>query len=288
MKKLINVLWVLALAAFIFQACDKVEEPYLRDDNGNGGGDTTEAVRKVLLEDYTGHKCVNCPRAGIVAHDLKEQYEEKLVVIAVHAGYFAEPDNDGLYTTDFTTEMGDALDLEFGISLQGNPNGMVNRVIDGDDQVIGDSQWPAAVGSELAKPTVSTIEISKDYNNGSRVLNTSVTVDFLSDLPGIYRVCVVVTEDSIVAPQMNSNSAIGPSPDWEDYVHMHVLRGDINGVWGNVITDESIVTGSEYTVNCDNFNIENDWNEEHCSVVAYVFNQETYEIIQAEEIKLID
>jgi len=288
MKRIINVLWVLALAIFVFQACDKVEEPYSRGNGDHGGGDTTLAVRKVLLEDYTGHKCVNCPRAGIVAHDLKGQYEEKLVVIAVHAGYFAEPDNDGLYTTDFTTEMGDALDLEFGISLQGNPNGMVNRVVDGDDQVIGDSQWPAAVGSELAKPAVSTIEISKDYNNGSRVLNTSVTVDFLSDLPGIYRVCVVVTEDSIVAPQMNSNSAIGPSPDWEDYIHMHVLRGEINGTWGIVITDESIVAGSEYTVDCDNFNIENDWNDDQCYIVAYVFNQETREIIQAEELKLTE
>ncbi|RLD61334.1 MAG: hypothetical protein DRJ05_02850 [Bacteroidetes bacterium] len=287
MKKLKNILWILALAAFIFQACDKVEDPYLRDDNGNGGGDTTEAVRKVLLEDYTGHTCVNCPRAAIVAHDLKEQYEEQLVVIAVHAGYFAEPKNSGLYTTDFTTDMGDDLDSEFGISLQGNPNGMVNRVVNGDDQVIGDAEWPAAVGVELAKPAISTIEITKDYNSNSRALSTSLKVGFLADLSGVYRVCVVVTEDSIVAPQMNS-TAIGPSPDWEDYVHMHVLRGGINGTWGSIITDEEIVAGSEYSVACDDFNIENDWDDEQCTIVAYVFSQETYEIIQAEEIKLID
>ncbi len=288
MNRIINILGVFALAAFIFQACDKVEEPYLRDDNGNGGDDSTTAVRKVLLEDYTGHKCVNCPGAAVVAHDLKETYEEKLVVIAVHAGFFAEPNSTGLYTADFTTDMGDELDTYFGISIQGNPNGMINRVGEGADRVIGEGQWPSTVGQEIAKPAVSTIEISGDYDNGTRVLNTSLTIEFLDNLPGNYRVCAVITEDSIISPQMNSDAPIGPTPDWEDYVHMHMLRGSINGTWGNSITDETITAGSEYTVQCDNYTIDTDWDEQQCHIVAYVFNEETFEIIQAEELKLVE
>ena len=66
-------------------------------------------IRKVLLEDYTGFKCVNCPAAAHEAHLLQEFYGDQMVVMGVHAGYYAEPDGSGNYTTDLTTTTGDAL-----------------------------------------------------------------------------------------------------------------------------------------------------------------------------------
>jgi hypothetical protein len=287
MKKIISILALFALAAFVFQACDKIEEPYLRNSGGHEPGDTTViAVRKVLLEDYTGHKCVNCPGAGFVAHDLKEQYEEQLVVVAVHAGFFAQPNSSGLYTADFRTDAGNEY-FDF-FQIIANPNGMVNRVGEGQDRVLGETQWPSAVGAEVAKEPVSTIEITGDYNEGTKVLSTSLTIKFLSNLPGKYRVCAMITEDSIIAPQMNNDPSIGPSPDWEDFVHMHMLRGNINGTWGNSITDETIISGAEYTVECANYAFSDTWDDQHCNIVAFVFNEETFEVIQAEEVKLIE
>lgn len=286
MKRVINFLWILSLLAFVFHSCDKVEEPYLRNDDNNGGGDTNMAVRKVLLEDYTGHKCVNCPGAAFVAQDLQAQYGEQLVVVSVHSGFFATPDASGLYTADFRTEAGEAYVDEF--QVLSNPNGMVNRIGEGQARILGETEWAAAVGTEVAKPAVSTIDITSDYDDGTRVLSSSLKVKFLSDLTGKYRVCAMITEDSIVAPQTNNDPSIGPSPDWIDFVHRHMLRGNINGTWGSVITNETILSGSEYTVQCDNYNIDIDWDDHHCHVVAFVFNEETFEIVQAEEIKLIE
>ena len=287
MKRVISILVIIAMAAFIFQACDKIEEPYLRNDGGHDPGDTTgTAVRKVLLEDYTGHKCVNCPGASFVGHELKAQYGEQLVLVAVHAGFFAEPNSTGLYTTDFRTDAGNEY-FDF-FQIIANPNGMVNRVGEGQDRVIGETEWPSTVGAEVAKAPVATIEITGSYNTISRVLGTSLSIKFLSDLPGKYRVCAMITEDSIIAPQMNNDPSIGPSPDWEDFVHMHVLRGNINGTWGNLITDEDIVSGSEYTVQCANYDIDADWDDQQCHIVAFVFNTETFEIVQAEEVKLFE
>ncbi len=287
MKKTINILAVFALVAFVFQACDKIEEPYLRNDGGHEPGDTTgTAVRKVLLEDYTGHKCVNCPGAGLVAHNLKEQYEEQLVVVAVHAGFFAAPNSTGLYTADFRTEAGNEY-FDF-FQIIANPNGMVNRFGEGQDRVLGETQWPSAVGAEVAKPPVSAIEITGDYDGVSRVLATSLTIKFLSNLPGKYRVCAMITEDSIIAPQMNNDPSIGPSPDWEDYVHMHMLRGNINGTWGSVITDEDITAGSEYSVQCPDYDIDAEWDDQQCHIVAFVFDEDAFEVVQAEEVKLVE
>lgn len=276
------IAFTLLVAAFIF-GCDKVEEPFVRNTGGNGGNDTTEFVRKVLLEDYTGHKCVNCPGAAVVARELQEENEGKVIVISVHSGFFAMPSSSGLYTTDFRTAEGDELDQFFGVSALGNPQGMVNRIGEGTDRVLKPEEWAAAVGSELAKPVEASVEILTDFNEGSRLLETTVEVTFVSSTENVYRICVYITEDSIVAPQMNNDPTIGAVPDIEDYVHRHVLRGSVNGTWGDLVTDQAIVADSTYSMALNDFNLPTGWVAEHCSVVAFVYRQDNQEVIQAEE-----
>jgi hypothetical protein len=245
-----------------------------------------QKIRKVLLEDYTGIQCVYCPGAIFVAHDLNEQYGEQLIVMAVHAGYFSIPNSTGFYTADYRTEAGSEYFDFFGLAF--NPNGMVNRVGEGQDRVLGETEWAAAVGAEVAKEAEANIEITGDYNSSSRSLSTTLKVGFFKDQSENYRICAVILEDSIISPQKNGDSSIGPSPDWEDFVHMHMLRGNINGTWGSLVTDEAIVSGSEYTVQLSNYAIDDEWDDQHCNIVAFVFNEETLEIIQAEEVKLVE
>jgi hypothetical protein len=243
--------------------------------------DTYEApnIRKVFLEDYTGHRCVTCPAAAVVAHDLKEQYEDQLIVMSVHAGFFAEP-LSAPFDADFRTEAGTEYFNYFEVEYP--PRGMVNRVGEGLNRVLGATEWAAAIGTEVAKDAEAYIEIISDYNSSNRSLSTSLKVSFFSDLPGIYKVCAVVLEDSIIAPQKSNPD------DIMDYVHMHMLRGNINGTWGSIITGDNIVAGSEYEVQLPNYDIDAEWDDQHCNIVAFVFNEATLEIIQAEEVKLVE
>ena len=50
---------IMLLAGVLVISCDKLDQPYAREKEIVL--DTTK--RKVLLEDYTGLKCVNCPAA---------------------------------------------------------------------------------------------------------------------------------------------------------------------------------------------------------------------------------
>ena len=73
----------------------------------------------------------------------------------------------------------------------------------------------------------------------------------------------------------------------EDYEHKHVLRKGLNGAWGEPIGDGLHTVGQLYTHRfCVDKNA--DWNASNLTVVAYVSNPETYEVLQAEEIHLID
>src|SRR5512133_2768801 len=87
------------VALFWMVSCDKLDEPYAVKKTGS---DTiTGPVRKVLLEDYTGHKCVNCPKAAMDARVMEEALGGRLILMAVHAGYFAEPASTGEFTADY-------------------------------------------------------------------------------------------------------------------------------------------------------------------------------------------
>lgn len=256
-------------------SCDKVEEPYIKENVWAPTG------RKVLLEDYTGHKCVNCPSAALTANELIEKYQDYLIVISIHAGYFAEPSSSGDYTYDFTCPVGNELNDYF--EIVSNPSGMVNRKEYNENLLLGVDDWAGAVGVEINKYPDAEITIENIFNQQNRMLNTSIEIKFLLDMEGIYRLCAYITEDSIIAPQMNNDNNIGPVPDILDYVHKHVLRGSVNGTWGDVITNENITAESVFTLNYNDFEINSIWNEHNCSVIAFIYNEETKEIIQAEE-----
>lgn len=275
-------------ASLIFGSCDKVNDPY---NATSGGGDTTVVkVRKVLLEDYTGHKCGNCPEAAITAQTIKAQYGERLVVMAVHAGYFAEP-KASPYGYDFRTVPGTDYDVFFGNGVVGNPNGLVNRQgYPTTTHVKFHSNWGTAVDGIMALPPDAYIEISNNYNSTTRVLNTTVKTEFLNMLTGNYKLIVLLTEDSIVKPQLDYSQPVGQQ-NVLNYVHRHALRAAISsGSWGDQIVTGSAAAG-DTVVSTFSYTLPATFNglapvESECYVVAFVYDATTFEVIQVEEKKM--
>lgn len=272
--------WILLMT----QACDKIDEPYSRKTVTPP--DTSGAVQKVLLEDYTGHKCPNCPEATFMALDLVEQYEGKVIVMAVHAGFFSWPGATGHYTADYRTDEGDELDVFFGVSAQGNPKGLINRIGSGTERVIPPGEWDEMVASEVAKEPVLTLELDHNYAAASGTLNLDVNIEFLAASDATYNLCAFIIEDSIQSPQMNNEPSIGPTPDWLDYWHRHMLRGSMNGTWGQQVNDAAVTDGEIITVTCDPYQLDNTWVDDHCSLIVFVYNTETFEIMNVEEVKI--
>ena len=283
MRKLKIILLTAAAGLLVLQSCDKVKPPY---KTGSNNGDTTSKVRKVLLEDYTGHKCPNCPGGAKIAHDLKALYGEKLIILTVHAGFYASPDASGDFTYDFRTTEGTAWDNFFGIGALGNPNGMVNRTGYNTTHILGPTGWGAAVNGIINNAPDAFMELTPTYNSGTRQLDVEVDAEFLSILNGTYMISVVVTEDSIVKPQKNSDPVIGSVPTILDYVHRDVLRGSFNGTWGDTLVSGTTADGQHVIKNFSMI-LNSGWDENHISIVAFIYRKSDYEVIQAEETKAI-
>lgn len=276
----------IALVAFIvftLSGCDEIEKPYLRDDDGGGGGQTTEVVRKVMIEDFTGHTCVNCPEAHQIADELKQEFGDSLIVIAIHAGNFAVPVS-APYTADYRTAVGTELNNAF--EVPGYPSGMINRK--DNAKLYLSSSWKQEVRSMMGLSAIATIDLTPVYGEGSTLLGADIDIEFSEVPEGQVNICVYVTESGIISAQKNNNESVGPTPDITGYEHNHMLRGSLTGTWGEPVAEDALVSETVYSKSFTGFTIDSGWNVENMSLVAFIYNQTTSEIIQAEKAHVLE
>lgn len=283
MNKFIGVLIVTVFGISFFSSCDKVEPPYTVENNNSNTNDT---VRKVLLEDFTGHTCVNCPTAHDAATDLHKVYGNQLITVAIHAGYFSNP-KSAPFDYDFRTTAGN--DYESQFSLSATPIGMVNRIKYGNSYLLTYGDWASKVSQQidsLSEEPDLYIHIAPTYNSSSNSVDINTEVTFLKNMPsGKYNLTVYIIEDSIIKPQKDNRE-----PDGEilDYVHNHVLRAAVNGSWGSQVVDGNPSVNDKFT-DSFTYSLGSDWVADNCKIVAYVYfadGSNEYQIIQAQEVKL--
>lgn len=293
MKQTIKKLSLVFFASLALVACDKVDAPYKETvtpppiDTTTNNNDTSlvfDQVRKVLIEDYTGHQCGNCPLAAEKLEELKGTYGNQVVPLAVHAGFFADVAASP-FDVDYRTTVATELDTYFGNSVAGNPNGMVNRKGHPNTHILNLNSWSSVLTPYTTMNPDVVLAIRNNYNASTNIIETSVYTKFKTTLTGTYKLCVYVAEDSIIGAQTDYRL----TPDViEDYHFEHMLRASFNGTWGETVgTDpvasETNVIRKKYSMSLSGklMNINHP-----CEVVAFVYNDATKEVIQASTKKI--
>ena len=287
--------WLFTAVLFIltWSACDKVDEPLVLVNEQDINLDldlpfdsVVVTLKQVLLEDFTGHKCVNCPEAAINAHNLAEEKDHRLIIYSVHAGYYATPDETGHYTADFRCATGDEIFNSFDIT--GWPAGTVDRVEFDGNKILGGDDWADAVHSELHKENVINITLKNYYDLEKNKLTVVVASTFIQQLEGKFNLVVLIVEDHILSWQKNNDISIGPTPDWENYEQRNVIRDAISNTFGSYFTtDGTIVSGETYETPFS-YKLNDEWVAENCNIIAYIIHEETGEILQVAEIGVFE
>jgi hypothetical protein len=291
---------ILALPAFLLftaTACDYVQVPQQTGNNGGGGGPQDTAVRKVLLEDYTGHFCPNCPRAAEAIDTMHHLFGDNVIPISIHAGDFAKPAAQyGLpwgapsnsFPEDFRTPEGNEWNTTFGLFAY--PLGMINRTPDPATTNLLSlyNEWPTLISQELTKAPTAYLKLTPNYNAGTRTLNLTINGTILVDTAGTFLIKTVLVEDSIYEWQIDG--ALAPADTWIQYYHNHMLRTSIDnpgsGGGDTAITGTAITANSTFTRNYTNINISNAYNDNHCRIVTFIYDVTNNQILQAEEVDL--
>jgi|GEM_PF-165751 len=283
MKKKISFILVFALiSAAAWMSCQKIDEPLVITDqrafpelpDDTISGDTLKNFistfvdfKQVLLEDFTGHLCVNCPEAAKLAHDLAEDLDHKLVIYAVHAGNFAEPVANSVLSEDFRTAAGNDLNTNYAIFA--NPLALINRVEHNGLRQVFKDDWETVVMSEIQKPNTVNMELSNTWYPDLSVVKVNIETEFTSAVDGQYKVVVFIVEDNIVAPQLNNDPNIGADTLY-NYIHRNILRDAVSPTYGDYLGDNGTVVLNEVYSTQYTYPVNTAWVTENCRIIAYV------------------
>ena len=239
----------LVVCAFLLVSCDpvSVDDRYIEME-------AIDAQRCVLLEEFTGQNCVNCPTAHRTIEALQKQYGSSLISVSIHAGSFAFPEGQfGDLLQTFKTPEGDEYAAMWGITTY--PSGVINR----RGSVLGFADWASIIRSELERPAGLNIELSASVDEDKLI--AAVTLKPTTAIEGHLQLWVV--EDGIVSLQVDGGATL------RDYVHNNVYRASMNGVGGTAVSLQANVFATE------NFSIDvrKNWSVDNLSIVAFVYDQ---------------
>ena len=163
---------------------------------------------------------------------------------------------------------------------------MFNRKkIGGSSIFTSPAAWESTFIAASDTVPVLDMQIINDFNETEQRVCIHVQTEYLADLDRHLKLAVYVTEDSIVGYQKNNNSSLGPVPDWPDYVFMHVLRGTVNGTWGEDLSTSLVTEGTKIISNYKLI-LNSNWEDNNCHIIAFVYDADTDQILMAAEKKL--
>lgn len=230
------------------------------------GSYDTALNRTVLIEEFTTEQCGNCPRAINTLAQCKEEFGDRIAIVAHHAGY---------YTDFLTTDDDKALTWFYNPEPNGTfaPAGMLDRTPQ-DGSIKGYTSAADAVTASigyyetykqvvekaLAVPAFVTIDATYSYDADTRTYAVDVAaekselLDLICPEP---QLSLYVVEDSILHQHQAGISGT--------FYHNHAYRQSITSLWGDAATFNGNALNAHYE-----YVLPQDYDANHVEIVAFI------------------
>lgn len=210
--------------------------------------------RNVLLEEFTGQGCPNCPLAHQAVEGFKKQYGEHLIAVSIHAGKFAI-ENQNYPQLALLRPEGNVYANKWGIEAY--PSAVLNR----RKGPLGVNAWLNPLRAELVRTTPLTMNAHAQYQETDGTIQITVDMESTADITG--KLQLWVTESNIVAVQQDGTELI------TEYIHNHVFQACVNGMWGE---DIQIPVSTPVQKTCE-IAKQDYWKKADLAIVAFVYNE---------------
>lgn len=276
MKASYITLGLLILGAFV-TSCDNVAEDdrYIKVEKP-----AIDNPKTLLIMEFTGNKCLNCPKGASTIEEIKEEEPKRVISVGLHpfGDYNTEP-VASLHTPshlqDLRSQAATAMYDYY------KPSGFPTAVFNGLKSSMSGSylEWKQKATEALEIPSVITLSAISDYNPDSRNLTVDYEVEFLDDLITTLNVTVWLVENKIMGTQTMPDGKLN-----FNYEHNHVLRASLNGDWGEPLGSsfpaESKKTGTA------SMTLPEDWVAENCDAVVFIYRDDNKQVEQATSISI--
>jgi hypothetical protein len=246
-------------------------------------GPQESGSRVVLIEEFTGVRCPNCPAGAEEIESLLALYPDNLVAVTIHAGSFAFAFDTSKY--DFKVQEGIDITNALGGEPLFYPSAVIDRKTFGTGSLyLGKAEWAGRIQSELAQEPAVGLGLEGSYNPADRQLDITVTLLPNETLSGEINLTILVTESGMVDIQANELEDDGYS---EDYVHKHVLRGTITPALGEPL--QTPLSEGQPVVRSYQYTLPDEWVPDNCELVAFVHRSGSEEeVLQAARLYIED
>lgn len=273
--------------AFNVSSCKEVGPEINLGKNQNAVSDTTYVespiatpeARVVLIEEFTGVRCPNCPQGHAITASIKAGNPDKVVSISLH------PINSlgapySFSVQDFRSQKAQTLFDYLGqIGLE--PAAGIDRtVFSGETKILLDkSKWANYTTQQLSTTTPVNIAIDKTLDTTNNELTVAVELHYTSAVTETNKLTVVLTESDMVTAQLD-----GAIID-TFYVHKDVMRDFISDTQGDLLNttlEAGRVIRKVYKKTLDAA-----WKPENMHIVAYVHESQNSKVVyQVKEVEV--
>lgn len=245
----------------------------------------TAQPKIVLLEEFTGVTCPNCPQAHQAISGFQGQYPGRVIAVGYYAHGMAQTKPiEGLTIQDFRNDKATELGNNFFGGVPFLPSGTIDRIPDNDQYLYQSNKWGGILTSRISLSSPVNLYVTGSYDADEQQATALVKMAFTADVNRQLSLTLLVVENDIIDAQ-----EYGLRID-TFYKHAHVMRDIITPNAGMSILDSIAVkpAGLVYERNFT-FAVDPSWKAENCQVVAFVsYNEpDSKEVVQAAEAHLI-
>ena len=254
---------------------------------------TVPAAEKhnVLVEEFTGQSCSNCPAAHELLTEIQHAHEPGRVnVIGLYFEGITQtrPPHDAKYDFRHPQAKLIATDIYSGVSAI--PAGGVERVANGGSIKLDKSVWTSTIDTRLNVPSPVNLKIESEYNSTDSIASIRATLVYTSKVDFPHNISIVVVEDSIIDKQeYPSTHPVHPGYD-EAYLFTNVFRGMVTSApYGDpVLTSVTAKEPGRAFIKNFKYKLTNALNPANCRVIAFINSTKSGDpqIIQSAQVKL--
>jgi len=216
--------------------------------------------KNVIIEEFTGVNCPNCPQGHQVAAQILEDNPGRVWVVAFHP-YNSSYTTPGAGQPDFRRHHPDSLYMiPYCGSSRFMPSAYINRRIYAGERIQSRTVWANYTNQMLIEASPVNVGLATTYDETTKQLDILVEIYYTADMTDLNTLNVLFSESGMVAYQSGGSA---------NYIHKHVFRESFTAQWGDLIT-ESTNQGSfiQKTFTFDNSAEEYDMEE--CEILAYI------------------
>lgn len=268
-SSIFNLTSVTIMLIALLPSCKEVGPNIVLKPNHNAAFDTTyiespvqvAELKNVVIEEFTGVKCTNCPKAHRMIADIKTANPNRIVAVSMHPQnslglpYPGNPDLRNAKAQDLFANY-------FGQASQ--PIGTVDRkVFPGETKIlVSYNTWTNYTNQEISLTTPVNLLLGTSYDSTTRQLTIATELHYTQNVTEENKLTIVLMEDSVIAAQDDNGTEI------DFYVHKDVLRDVVTANYGDEVplpheAGRVIIKVYKITIN-------NAWNSENMKVAAYV------------------